>query len=416
MNKLDFFLFLLNEGLLKYRSIILSLFTIIESDMDNVEFDRGRIKRSEPIVYTIDSIDYPISFWKKNEPLYGYKESVLVKKGSVINIDTDVETTYGRLLANQLLLVENIGDKIKYQNGNWIKDGILNSIMDTIAKDDDIGAEKSHQFIDSLQFVSSLTQICVPSASERSMSTDPKIAQRKKELLAKYRDQLGDPAILSQIEQELIAMDKQWIKGDVSEGFYKSGKDFNVSRKRMFIMHGGEKSFVDDSKIELIEFSLDESWNLKELPKVSNSLRDGSFGRGSATAMGGERVKKFQQTFQNSRISMKDCKTNRGGRFYITQYNKKDFINRYLVNGKKIDESIINKHINRYLEIRSPIYCKAPKTDYCELCTGLSMSTNPNAVNMLVASIGSVFMSIEMKSTHGKELLVSEFDIDNCIF
>ena len=73
MNKLDFFLFLLNEGLLKYRSIILSLFTIIESDMDNVEFDRGRIKRSEPIVYTIESIDYPISFWKKNEPFYGYK-------------------------------------------------------------------------------------------------------------------------------------------------------------------------------------------------------------------------------------------------------------------------------------------------------------------------------------------------------
>lgn len=416
MPKLDFFLWLLNNGLLKYRSVVLSLFTIIESDMEDIDFDRGRIKRSEPIVYTIDSIDYPITFWKKAEPLYGYKERVFVKKGSVINIDADVDTTYGRLLANQLLLVENIGDKIGYQNGNWIKDGILDVVMDTIAKDDDIDSEKSHRFIDSLQFVSSLTQICVPSASERSMSTDPRIIKRKKELLAKYRDQLGDPAVLSQIEQELIAMDKQWIKGDVSEGFYKSGKDYNVSRKRMFIMHGGEKSFVDDSKIELIEFSLNESWDLKELPKVSNSLRDGSFGRGSATAMGGERVKKFQQTFQNSRISMKDCKTSRGGKFYITQFNKKDFIGRYLINGNAIDEALINRYINRYLEIRSPIYCKAPKTDYCEMCTGLSMSINPNAVNMLVASIGSVFMGIEMKSTHGKELLVADFDIDNCIF
>ncbi len=416
MNKLEFFLFLANNGLLKYRVIILSLFTIIEPTMESVSFDRGSIKRSDPLIFTIDNIEYPISFWKKSTPLYGYKESVFVKKQSIINIDQDVETTYGRLLANQLLLVEVINDKINYQNGNWIKEGILDSVMDLIAQDESIGADQSHQFIDALQFVSSLTQICVPSASERSMTTDPKMLQRKKELLTKYKDQLGDPAVLSQIEQELIAMDRQWLKGDISEGFYKSGKDFNVSRKRMYIMHGGEKSFVDDSKIELIKFSLNEGWDLKELPKVSNSLRDGSFGRGSATAMGGERVKKFQQTFQNSRISMKDCKTNRGGKFYITQFNKKDFIGRFLISGKAIDETLINKSINQYLEIRSPIYCKAPKTDYCEMCTGLSMSVNPNAVNMLVASIGSVFMGIEMKSTHGKELLVAEFDIDNCIF
>ena len=268
MSKLDFFLMVLNNGLLKYRSIVLSLFTVIEPDMADIEFDRGRIKRSEPIVYTIDSIDYPITFWKKAEPLYGYKESVFVKKGSVINIDTDVNTTYGRLLANQLLLVENIGDKISYQNGNWIKEGILERVMDIIAKDDDIDAEKSHLFVDSLQFVSSLTQICVPSASERSMTTDPRIVKRKKELLAKYRDQLGDPAVLSQIEQELIAMDKQWIKGDVSEGFYKSGKDFNVSRKRMFIMHGGEKSF---RQFCAVNFSEPVSKNTEGQSSVSSS-------------------------------------------------------------------------------------------------------------------------------------------------
>ena len=85
--------------------------------------------------------------------------------------------------------------------------------------------------------------------------------------------------------------------------------------KECLYMHGGEKSFIDDSKIEVTKFSLADGWDLNELPKVVNSLRDGAYGRGTATAMGGERVKKFQQTFQNSSISLEDCGTDKGGKF-----------------------------------------------------------------------------------------------------
>ena len=180
-------------------------------------------------------------------------------------------------------------------------------------------------------------------------------------------------------------------------------------------MHGGEKSFIDDSKIDMIKFSLNEGWDLEELPKVANSLRDGSYGRGAATAMGGERVKKFQQTFQNSRISLTDCGSKRGGKFMITEDNKKEYIGRTDMKGKVLTEDFLNKNVGKTLEIRSPLYCLGSKTDYCEVCSGIKMGESPNIVNTLTAAVGSVFMLIEMKSTHGKELLTADFDFKQCL-
>ena len=415
MSKDDFFIFVLNSGLIRYRIVIFSLFTILEKNMNEKSFDRGRIYFDKYPVFIFDEKEYIASWFIENEPLYNYKQSVDIKTNSIANVKTDITTTYGRLLANQLLLVENVGDKIDYQDGNWIKDGVLNNVMKIIAKSDDIDSEQSHNFVNALQFVSALTQLCVPSASEKSLTSHPDIAKRKKQLLEKYKDQLDDPAIITLIEQELIALDKQWLKGDLAEGFYKSGKDYNVSRKRMYIMHGGEKSFLDDTKIELTKFSLEDGWDLEELPKVANSLRDGAYSRGAATALGGERVKKFQQTFQNSRVSAKDCGTTKGAEFFINKFNYHFFIGRYLMDSTIITKEYIQSKIGKKISIRSPLYCLTPKTDYCEICSGIRTDENPNMINTLTASIGSVFMLLEMKATHGKELLTADYDIDTCL-
>lgn len=413
--KESLFIYLLNSGLMKYRVIIMSLFSILEKTMTVKVFDNGSVSFNQVPVFNYDNEEYKATWFKEGAALYHPKESIKIKAGTIRNVKKDTDTTYGRLLVNDLLLTQNIGEKIDFTDGNWIKDGILKNIMSRVAKDDSIDAKQAHNFVDALQFIASLTQFCVPSASEKSLSTDPKIAKRKLELLEKYKDKLNDPAVISAIEQELVAMDRDWLKGDISEGFYKSGKDFNVSRKRMFIMHGGEKSFIDDNKIEVTKFSLADGWDLKELPKVVNSLRDGAYGRGTATAMGGERVKKFQQTFQNSRISLEDCGTNKGADFIINEYNKSFFIGRTLMNKKILTEDIINNYIGKTVTIRSPLFCKAAKTDYCEICSGMKMSDNPNVINTLTASIGSVFMSLEMKATHGKELLTANYDPVNCI-
>ena len=426
MKKDAFFIYLANNGYLKYRAILLALFGVIEKNKTIIVTEPRDIKNDTDtslctitedsgLTFIFKDSSVKIDWYVPGEPLYTNKGTLTLNANDIPNVSEKVVTTYGRVLANQLLLLENDIRHIKFVNGNWINDKIIKRVMEKIAKDDSITSEQAHDFVNAIQFVSSLTQLFVPSASEKALTTDPRIAAKKKELLEKYKDKLDDPAIISKIEQELVAMDRAWLKGDISEGFYKSGKDFNVSRKRMFIMHGGEKSFIDDSKIDMIKFSLNEGWDLEELPKVANSLRDGSYGRGAATAMGGERVKKFQQAFQNSRISLTDCGSKRGGMFVITEDNKKDFIGRTNMKDELLTEDSLNKFIGKTLEIRSPLYCLGDKTDYCEVCSGIKMGESPNIVNTLTAAVGSVFMLIEMKSTHGKELLTANFSLKNCL-
>lgn len=402
--------------MMDYKSIILHLFSIKTEVPFSVETENGNIiSDGKTILFKIDEKEYKADWWKKNTPLYGIKENVKVPPGKIPNITKETSSTYGRLLLNHLLLVAHFVDKIPYQNGNWLSDKLINKVMDIVATDDNISSEEAHSFVNATQFITGLTQICVPSASEKSLSTDPKIKAKRKELLEKYKDTLDDPATVSKIEQELIAMDKQWLKGDPSEGFYLSSKSYNIVRKKAHVMYGGERDFLNENKMTLIPKSLDEGWDMDHLPEMINSLRDGAYSRGGATAIGGVKVKMFQQVFQNARISMPDCGTNLGLRYSVTQLNHKFFIGRQLINGKELTSENIKSFIGKDINIRSPMYCNAAQTDYCEICSGKKVSEHPNAINMLAASIGSVFMLREMAKTHGKELLTVSFPLKDLL-
>ena len=72
--------------------------------------------------------------------------------------------------------------------------------------------------------------------------TDPAIKKRKAELIKQYEGQLNDPVIIAKIEDELIAMDKAYMKGDNSLRFYEAqfdSKTFDIWRKKLYITVGG---------------------------------------------------------------------------------------------------------------------------------------------------------------------------------
>ena len=401
-------------GHARSKSWTLCVFSIKDTAPFSTLLENGKIVGDgKTITITTGDTSILASWWKPNTPLFDYKEVLELKAGDMVNVKAPIKTTYGRALVNQILLVETVGDKVPYQDGNWNKDKIINKVMDIVALGDEFTDQECHKFLNATQYITGFTQVCVPSASEKALSTDPQMVKRRNELLAKHKDQLDNPTVISSIEQELIAIDKAWLKDDPSSGFYLDGKAFNVARKRMHIMHGGERDFIDSNKMATIPVNLNEGWDMDQLPMLVNAIRDGTYSRGAATALGGEKVKKFQQAFQNARVSERDCKSKKLSKVRVTDYNYMMFDSRYIQHGatvKLITSTELKAMIGKTINLRSPLYCKTAKTDFCEVCVGEAVAKHPDAINMLAATIGSVFMLLEMKRAHGSELATVNYN------
>lgn len=364
---------------------------------------------------------------EKGKPVYAFRERVRVKAGEIPNLKQDLETTYGNILVNFLVLVWPFGDTIPYMDKRITAKNIEAQIEPLLENDPAEGESRVpgviyvsqfKQYAQAMGSLAGFTQLCVPAASAKSMTTDPRIREVRDQLLEQYKDRLHDPAIIAKIDAELVKIDREWIKGDPSERFYINDKSYEVIRKKAHLMHGGEAGLGDGSTLELIPKSLSEGWDIQKLPVMANSLRSGSYDRGAMTALGGEAVKFFYRIFQNASIAEADCGSTIGIRHRITENNWKKFAGHYrIVRGKSelMTEETMEPLVGQVVVFRSPATCKTPYTDYCEVCMGTVNSRNKNGLGAAGADVGDTFMYIFMKSMHGKALKTAHFDFKRSI-
>lgn len=422
------------EGCYRRKDWVLDVFTVtFNSDPDNWVANPYpyRIVHRDGLVYFLDpdrNGDFtPIEGYQPNQPLVALNERVELKAGDTENLHTDITTTYGNLFFNYYALIYAFGNKIEYINRRVNNGDLERLYQDRIVDDPGDGeavpadmftAAEVRKHLEAMFSITGFTQLCVPSASRKTMTVSPDVIKRKNELLAQYEGQLHDPTVIALIDKELTTMDREWFKGDSSEGFYIKGKSFDVVRKRAHIMHGGEYSFSGDGSVTLIPNSLDQGWDTKFLPEMINSLRDGSFSRGALTALGGESVKFLYRVFQNSKISEDDCGSKVGLMLKVTRYNAKESIGSYyLENGKlqHITEDNIDGLVGQTLEFRSPLYCHTLHGGFCARCMGDFNARNPNGLNSAAAAVGSVFMGLMMKAMHGKALKLADYSVTDSI-
>jgi hypothetical protein len=429
MKKRDFFIQALQAGSFRYKSWVIDAFSVCRpsnekkiSDPNHPPYvilhgDNGGYGYIDTTSGQLSQIVGP----KTIQPLFSFKEELVIGPGDVANCDTTLVTTYGRVLINTMLLVYPFGNKIPYMNSE-IKISDLESIIerrlvnDENIKPDSITIDEYMRFCEAAFALAGFSQLCVPSASERSLTTDPKIKIKRQELIEKYKDRLDDPVIQAKIGDELIAMDRAWIKGDVSEGFYIKSKSFEVVRKKMFLLQGSEQGFGIAGG--LITTSLSEGWNIKDLPAMSNALRDGSYNRGAQTALGGEATKYNYRIFQNTSVSEDDCGTTLGLPYNITKDNAAYFVSYTCVEGNQqteITDENLDKFIGKQVIVRSPAYCKTPGVNFCRVCTGKKLAETPEAISTYVASVGSTFLSLFLASMHGKSMKLVEVDFTQTI-
>ena len=426
MKRLDYFKLALKHECYLYKDWVTDTFAVSVSG-GVVEYPLQIVRDEKQVGFMFEGELVILDDVAVAEPVLTFQEPITLGPEELVSIKEPLTTIVGIAFINALVLVYPFGKKIPFINGE-IKATALEKIIErrlidvestkVEAKEDvnensPIYVDEYKKFVDSMLSLVGFTQLCTPSATERSLGTDPRIPALRARLLEENKDHLDDPAVIADIENALVTMDKAWLAGDESEKFYIKDKYYFIVRKKMYLMHGIERGFKDGGDFELIPNSLDEGWDISKMPDMVNSQREGTFLRGDQTALGGEAAKFLGRVFQNAVISEEDCGTKLGWPKTIDQYNKMDYIGLYqIINGKSkvITEEEIDSLVGKTIEVRSPMFCLTGGSSYCAHCMGDKIAASPNALTTHAISVGSRIMLAMMASMHGKKLEMAEYD------
>lgn len=432
MDKFEYLLQAIRGEAYKSKAWILSVFTVI-LEKENAWSENPFLYRLVRDKYTMKAIIPKDSSWDfvaitggvVDQPLFTPREKIVLEKGDLVNVFEKTETTVGNVLVNAIISIYPFGDKFPFMTGKIDGKAFERRIGEILEDNPKPGVKRDPKKVYVDEFLkyceaeaslSGLSMICVPTATHKSLTVDPKILKRRDELLKEYKDQLKDPAIIAKIEAELIAMDIASFKGDIAEGFLiDKSKDFGVARKATYIMQGMETGFGDPDKVKNIPTSLAEGMNINDLPIIADAIRAGSYKRGKETELGGEQVKYFYRVYQNTRVAEEDCGVRHGLNWEITKGNYKQFVGMTLASDPKaepISMEFLKDSIGKTLEIRSPMLCKTKAPSFCAKCVGEALARNPNGLLIAASDIGSRMMGFSMSAMHAVQLVTEPYDMD----
>ena len=386
-------------------------YPIVHIAKDN-KTDLYDLQKSEPLdkhyTYGVTKIDDTTLLLIKltddsSVPIFNMQEKFYIEDGMIANYKgPSMLTDVGKFFINYLLFVDPFNDKIPYING-LISAGAADKEVQNLVVNNKITRAEYNKYINNAFWFGEDGSIAIQTLSERALGTDPAIAKRKQELLDKYKDNLDDPIIMSKIEDELIAMDKAYIKGDVSEPFFQAvgGKAYKEQRKKMYIMVGLMSDFnKDTSKMVTVKSNMDGGYQIEDIPAVANEIRRGSYERGKSTAAGGAESKFITRAFQDIRITKEDCGTKRGYTFVLEEKRKKLFIGRYLTDGTVLTTDNIDNYVGKKITMRSPMYCECKDGICYRCCDEIIRNSRLENIGMQSLAIADVMVTVAMKSMH----------------
>jgi hypothetical protein len=362
------------------------------------------------------------------EPLFYAYDEIHLKQGDLPNLTQDITTTYGNVLLNYLVCIWPFGAKIPFITGKFGPEEVETEILkrwktgsekDKERKTDQIYYDEYLNYTDAAMFAMQLTQLFVPSGSEKTLTFDPAVRELRATLLKQYAGQLHDPSVIARIDAELIAHDKAWMKGDISEGYFVSSKQFNIVRKKLFSHTGAEKGLLESNDVEAIHTSLDEGIRPQDFAVMNNTIRAGSLNRGSFTQYGGEAYKWLIRATTNLTINKEDCGSTVGIERRLSKPMDR-WIGRTVLakDGALIPltDANVASYENQTVAFRSPQFCRVASTGFCRTCLGELLSISETGLSGAVAqAFGSEFLNQFLKSAHAKALVLADIDLNEVI-
>ncbi len=425
MKKIDFLKVAVRNNKPHFKKWMLSAFAVVESVSEDLgPYD---ILQTPAGNYILDEDKNRILLEDApaGQPIFKFLDHIEIDETWYPGIKGKIVTTIGNLMFNNISILPAFGTKIPFVTGvvsiSKLEDKIAPVMQsepdDGVHKDDTIYVSEYIAFVDSLQYLSSLSSLCVVSATIKNIQIAPGMEEFKKKLIEKYGDSLKDPTVYVKFNEELTNYDNEYLKDDPSMRGFMTGKVKNISRKKLYIAMGSEEGFDSNVTPPPIINSLHEGWptDSKQFTTLMSVSRHGSFSRGAETVKGGVSAKVLLRSASTFRITDPDCGSKTGIR---RMYNKNDISNlvgRYLVSGNTsvLIESaeMANPYIGKAIYVRSPMYCLLKGDRICQTCAGKRLSINPTGLAIPLTDISGIILATSMAAMHGKVMKSTTMDL-----
>lgn len=411
MNKRDFFIYSIQNDLYLNRGWGEMVFSIMVENSPSHHLQLHGVSYKDKRFYgLVNGKEELIEDYKLGYPLYIPQEHVNLPAHSFKCIKKDILTSYGIAIMNAYYIERPYEGKVDFLN-EFLTANKLNNLAKDLFVSGKVTIEEHKRFENAPGFTTALAECSVSSFSEKAVTSSPDVLKLKKELLIKHKHELDDPVVVANIQNKLEQLDKEYLKGDSAEYFFSLAKP-RMSRNRLKTFYGGEQDFFDTTKTVVMENSLEEGIQLKDMVLMNNSIRSGSHSRAVNTALGGAKVKETGRFLQNFSITANECNTKIGRMVYINKDNYDQYIGRHLL-GKEnsLTEEELKQYIGKYITIRSPMYCRPPnKTNVCPKCMGDKVVMTKIGIAALGNTFTSTLMSIEMSAMHSAGLSVTKYN------
>jgi hypothetical protein len=468
MNKRDYFIKAINAGAGKKRAWVNSVFSVVVGMAPGAKNTRfwymtrivdGRMEFLDPdhdmIVHADPNLGgagpeqpawTPIDDFTPGQALFQWKEELVLQVGEIANYAGSgaLITTYGNVFVNYMILVLPFGTTLPYMEGyislKAIEAQIIDRMIDDPIEDPEMAGfgefrlrtlppERYPKAPDGKIYVRQYLHFCdnalslmayatsiVSSASKKSMVPHPDRTKVRDAEVGKYTpEELKDPAIVARIGNVMEDLDREHMKGDPAEQFYKSNdsKFFGGTRKRMFYMFGGESPFEDGTSVDFIQKSLEEGIDPDYMAAMNNSTRFGSYNRGAQTKLGGESTKTIYRMLGTVRIAEPDCGVKLGVPTLVTKASTKSIVGFTIVDGEAqvlLTPENVGSYVGRFVNLRGPGVCKSPGKNPCGVCAGRALSEQPNGLAAAAAGLGGRFLTLFLKKMHASALKTARWD------
>lgn len=417
MKKLEYLKLAMRHGVYRHRGWVITAFSITKEK---------EIKKKYPYMLLVKPWGYSfldegfeeikIDDSVPNQPLFIFKETIIIDPSWIDNLKDKIETSIGRLLFNYFCLVNTFGPKLPYQNAkptsvSKIEEIIAPRLKSTPEKESDRSnqyfyCDEKIKFDDALQDFSTLSQLAAWSATRKAIIAPTGIKEFKAAALKRYEGKLNDPVEVSKLEGELKAFDDAFLKDDPAYGTFLAGKITNQSRKKLYLMAGNELGFGDPLKSNTVTNSLHEGipTDPVQFARAMNGSRAGSFSRGSETVKGGVSAKYLLRSANNFIIEDKDCGVKYGITLEFDQFNIRTLVGRYIIEGNKTtlveNKEAAANYLGKVLKVRSPMYCKLNGEHLCRICSGENLFRYPKGLTIPLTEISAAILIASLKVMH----------------
>ena len=350
-------------------------------------------------------------------PVFNIRDKMVLSAGQYINKER-VTTTVGKFLFNKLIVedcVESIVPNSYYNEiMNKSKLGKLNDLIAINVLDKKLELENLIKYINDIEFWSlSLIPIFAASFSLETMQPNYEVNKLKEELLSKAPDK--KLATLVDIEDQLVEKANDVLTGSTGKHLFDSGArgSFENDYKNMSVSIGVVENPITKD-YDFMTSNYIEGLKKEDIPAAANIVVNSEYPKAIGTAVGGYMQKSMFSVYQSMEIDKEgsDCKTRKGIKIFLDKDAISDYKDQYILDGDKnilIDDNLPDKYKNRYVIIRSPLYCIGKKV--CNKCIGERFyKLGITNIGLTTPAVSGSLQNASLKLRHSLKIKVNKIN------